>query len=446
MHSIASKSAIMLLSVKNIIIILLCINTNLVSNRLVSLIAIYRHGERTPYRVPKSVKMADDNQSSKPYLLSELGILTEVGQRQHHELGQHLRQRYNHLLPKHFNGSLLRIQSSDFDRTLISCLANTLAIFGNHSLPAIHTVPSKYDYLLSRDSLCPAFKKRLKTIWAKPENINKTHNFFTTKEFSNLKQKIPEINSRNFFGFADYLLLQAKKTTDYWLNKDYVLKSLIAKQVNTMFQVEVCDPVIKRLRIGLLLNEIVNNLKCVAIQSLDSERLNNNCSGPQYSEKFRCKPQKIFIYSAHDFTLGYLLSALGEPCNFTIPPFASTVLLEMYRNDTIWQGCDDIASSSLFDDKLSSFYIDIIYMRNSVNDHTNGQHRPLSVEGDRVTNFEDKYVQRHLSIHQLDELVKYTRIFDQVECFKVEQFYEQFIVYIFIDSQTLSCLSESKSR
>lgn len=88
--------------------------------------------------------------------------------RQYH-LGQYFRKRYDALLGKKYSPNKIYVQSSDFDRTLMSaqvCLAGLFPPSDDEiwnpdclwqPIPA-HTMPRKSDYLIAIETNCPKYK------------------------------------------------------------------------------------------------------------------------------------------------------------------------------------------------------------------------------------------------------------------------------------------------
>ncbi|XP_067883590.1 lysosomal acid phosphatase-like, partial [Heterodontus francisci] len=84
------------------------------------------------------------------------GQLTQVGMRQHYELGQYLRRRYKDFLNSSYDRHQIYVRSTDVDRTLMSAESDLAGLYPPHGhqifnpdvnwqpIP-VHTVPEKYD-------------------------------------------------------------------------------------------------------------------------------------------------------------------------------------------------------------------------------------------------------------------------------------------------------------
>lgn len=389
---------------------------------LVSLSVLYRHGERTPFRVPEHL-----GASRWRYGHLDLGMLTLNGQHQHALMGSYLRERYQQFLPEKFNSSLVRIQSSDFDRTLASALSNSIAMFGTTSLPTVHTIPSRYDHLLSRDSLCPAYHIRLATIWRSLPTIRILSEFFKSKSYIQLRNKVPDVSKTNFFSMVDFLMLESANNSQHWLNRQPNLKRTLLSQVNWMFHIEVCDRIIQQLRVGILTNEIASNMKCAALIMLKKLYFGTNTGRMQQQidqmlidRSCISKPHNTFIYSAHDFTVGYLLSALGAPCNFGIPSFASAVLVELHAPSSISTFNDSYGIQDVF----NMFSVDVIYLNNANN---KGGYTPVPL-----------YIQQNMTLCEFELLVAPIRRSNNKQCFESAKFHARLMegikitIYTFI--------------
>lgn len=85
-----------------------------------------------------------------------------------YKLGQYLRQRYGALLGEKYSPQKIYVQSSDFDRTLMSAQSCLAGLFPpspdemwdsdlNWQPIPVHTMPRKNDYLISIETNCPKY-------------------------------------------------------------------------------------------------------------------------------------------------------------------------------------------------------------------------------------------------------------------------------------------------
>ena len=92
----------------------------------------------------------------------------------------------------------------------------------------------------------------------------------------------------------------------------------------------------QRLRVGPLLNEIVENFKARVNNSMDARK-------------------KLFIYSAHDTTVASLLNTLdvfsGMP-----PPYTSAVILELHKNNITGNAFVKVSTFKYFFSTIHDFF------------------------------------------------------------------------------------------
>lgn len=100
----------------------------------------------------------------------------QIGKRQHFDLGQFFRRRYQNLLGNGgYSSSLVHVQSTDVDRTLMSAMSNLAGLFppaGPQVWDAdlmwqpipVHTMPDSMDYTLAGKRPCPKYDYALKKL------------------------------------------------------------------------------------------------------------------------------------------------------------------------------------------------------------------------------------------------------------------------------------------
>lgn len=100
-----------------------------------------------------------------------MGELSNEGKRQQFRLGQYLRRRYNELIGEKYSPEKVYIRSTDFDRTIMSALANLAGLYQptssevwNELIPTwqpipVHVAELKSDYTLyGPGKNCPKFE------------------------------------------------------------------------------------------------------------------------------------------------------------------------------------------------------------------------------------------------------------------------------------------------
>lgn len=101
--------------------------------------------------------------------------MTNEGKRQQHRLGQYLRRRYSKLIGDKYCADKVYIRSTDYDRTIMSALANLAGLYQPtdsevwsetistwQPIP-VHVVDTKSDYVVyGPGNTCPKFDAALK--------------------------------------------------------------------------------------------------------------------------------------------------------------------------------------------------------------------------------------------------------------------------------------------
>ena len=145
------------------------------ANSLKLQIAIFRHGDRTPYSTyPNDIYQRD---FWAPW--GGFSGLTQLGQNQEYQLGQWFRQCYGSSINSSYIEEDIYIRSTDYSRTLMSAEAFLAGLFppegyqkwGDHQLGElwqavpIHTIPKDEDYLLKAQIKCPPYDALVEEFW-----------------------------------------------------------------------------------------------------------------------------------------------------------------------------------------------------------------------------------------------------------------------------------------
>uniref|UniRef100_A0A8B9P1G0 acid phosphatase n=1 Tax=Apteryx owenii TaxID=8824 RepID=A0A8B9P1G0_APTOW len=267
---------------------------------------IFRHGDRTPV-----VNFPTDLHKESEWPQG-FGQLTKTGMQQLYELGQYIRQRYSNFLNSTYHRQEFYIQSTDYDRTIMSaqsCLSGlfppTSSQTWNPELPwqpiPVHIVPKSSDRRLHfplHD--CPRFD----------ELQNETQ---TSSEFQNRIQ--PYMDFLQTMAVNTGLELNNLKILDnfkLWNTKKYnFMEKLAELSLLSLFGLYKTEEK-SRLQGGVLVNTILKSIK----QAANSSR-----------------ERKMEVYSAHDTTVGALQIALNI-FNGKLPPYAACQFFELYQESS----------------------------------------------------------------------------------------------------------------
>ncbi|GAB1605774.1 lysosomal acid phosphatase-like [Argonauta hians] len=289
--------------------------------RLVNL--VYRHGDRSPmFSYPTNVHQED----SWP---QGFGWLSNIGKLQHYHLGQFLRQRYDGFLNETYLHTEISVHSSAVQRCLMSAYSNLAGLYPpqgqqiwdsdlNWQPIPVSMTPTSQDEVLQLSRPCPRYemlKQREMKSHAIKEEEKKNKHFY---EFLSRVTGGPKENISFVWEIADTLLCERihNFSAPAWLNDTVYqrLMDLTAESMTLLYG----TPEMARLMGGPLLKVMVANMQEKIQKTSTSER-------------------KLFMYSAHDKTVGAVSHAL-KLFNNVAPPYASTLILELHQNSTSSSG------------------------------------------------------------------------------------------------------------
>ncbi|EUB54900.1 Putative acid phosphatase [Echinococcus granulosus] len=321
----------------SVLLVIGCIEGQKGNESLLSVFLLARHGERYPCHslrhptYPKEfVKMRCQ--------------LTEIGAKQHFELGKFIRRRYSSFLKwEGFKRNYVHIRSTGTERTILSATYFGLGLNFNAEvelpiLPAVFSSPKRYDYLLKMSYPCPAFNKLFK----KALNSNLTRDFAegvrvlfedlkNLTEFSfesdSLHKYLPELWKLCESIYTWDNLERATKGESLPFSSD--LASACHRALSFRQQLRFSTPAQTFLRGGPLWRHVLLTLKRQTsfgergTPRFETEDI-DDMDIPITSES------RLFAYFAHDSTLTAFLSHLGV-FNNILPPYASAVIVELHR-------------------------------------------------------------------------------------------------------------------
>ncbi|XP_071832525.1 prostatic acid phosphatase-like isoform X2 [Apostichopus japonicus] len=284
---------------------------------------LFRHGDRTP-----ADAYPTDEYQEKDWPQG-FGQLTQVGMKQHYQLGKFLQQKYvedTELLDANYSRYEISIWSTDVDRTLMSAAVDLSGFFPpqghqvwDKDIPwqpiPVHTMPVAEDFYLSFSANCPTYTQ------LQEESLNDDDYVALSKKYAGFLKKLNtdsgfngSITINNIYKVSDPLKIEKLKnlTLPDWTKEDKFWETLDFLSTYAMGQ--MFDSTAKsRLRGGPLLGQMINNMR---------DFMNTSQTGHKL---------KFHMYSAHDVTVTSLLTAL-QIFNDLQPPYASAVGVELWKN------------------------------------------------------------------------------------------------------------------
>ncbi|RUR07803.1 histidine phosphatase family protein [Legionella sp. km772] len=292
------------------------------ANRLIFSLDVIRHGDRTSF---------EDLPNAKHSWQEGLGQLTAIGMKQEYELGLKLHQRYieNHaLLPKNYEAGAVYVQSTDFDRTIMSATSLLMGLYPlgtgpilSDSTPAlpsqfqpipIHTVPNTKDSVflvdLSSSETAELIEKYVFTRadWKEKSLQLEPH-----------YNRWSQLTGLNITSLWDVVMLGDTLTT--YLAHDIPFPEGLSKEEAYTIMKDgqwLFATFFKPTQIG---------------DAVGKQPLRKVIEYVQKAAEKTSKTKFVLI-SAHDSTLLAIMSALHKPLQST-PPYASNLNFSLYQND-----------------------------------------------------------------------------------------------------------------
>ncbi|GMR38966.1 hypothetical protein PMAYCL1PPCAC_09161 [Pristionchus mayeri] len=331
--------------------------------------AVWRHGDRSPERQLPGDGTDKFSEDDWKFGGGGYGELSPEGMAQQYMVGTKIAKRYMQqfqFLTKQYRANEIYIQSTDYNRTLISAYSNLAGMYAGTAVPdsdfpsgvqgwpkgwvpvPVHTVVNKYDYVGNPDAECKR-KSQVKQM------IINSDDFVAYKNDPTVKATLDWLSSHskssvtveNSYWFQDTMTCEQFHQTELGgANADattwypWYFDGKVADITNTIvgkaldFQDGLANPLgvkgidvsveMPKMRagetIGTIYGMIQGVLHCYKDPSSDECR------------KFY-KNRKYFAISAHDKTVAALLTLLG-PKKYVIPmgypDYAAAMLIELY--------------------------------------------------------------------------------------------------------------------
>ncbi|KAF6213075.1 hypothetical protein GE061_010789 [Apolygus lucorum] len=276
----------------------------------------FRHGIRTPLEIYPTDPHGDPAVWPLGY-----GELTKEGVRQHYVLGSWLGERYSDLLPpnRNYNRSVITVLSSQIDRCIMSAAANMAGMFplsrernwgGINWYPVpIHSIPTEFDNLIQLSRPCKKYIAEFLKFNTSEEYRQILDRFKDVLDFSELMSGLDKMEVHRFMHLYDTLYIESLYGLPLPLWTREIYPQAMAELVGIGSALPTWTDLLKRLKCGFLLKTLLEKMKW----KLNGTLLEN-----------------ISVYSGHDSTIACLLNSMGV-FDFDLPPFASSVLLELRR-------------------------------------------------------------------------------------------------------------------
>ncbi|XP_031636521.1 uncharacterized protein LOC116349294 [Contarinia nasturtii] len=306
------------------------VNCNVVNpteDELIFTQLIFRHGSRTILRTYENDPYKDAKHWPEGF-----GQLTNLGKQQMYELGKYFRRRYENLLGDgSYHPDKVFVLSSARDRTMNSASLVLSGLFPPQNnqiwnedllwqpIP-VNTIPNDEDYLLIAEGGCERHQKLLNEYQQTDEFkalIEKHRDLFEYLE-KHAGQPIRNIQQLKDLQNVLEVEKEMNKTLPEWTQSVLIPGGPFEKLAESWLVITSATTELKRLKSGFLLREIMDRFKSKTLSTLSPDR-------------------SFWLYSAHDVTITGILNSLGVFHNVHIPPYASSLLCELYKsNDSFY--------------------------------------------------------------------------------------------------------------
>lgn len=297
-------------------------NDVLKGTKLIMFSSVFRHGNRTPEASEIAV-FPNSAYDQSIYFPSGLGQLTNGGRARAYASGQYLRRRYNGLLSPLYLVDQIRMRTTDYDRTKMTGMLVYAGLYPPQKLqrwnPALDWQPIPFDTPPSADdsfmafNSCPQYQA---LFTAQNSNPNVVEVF---NSYSDVITKLSAYSGQEITGllqvFSLYQVLLAQAGVGRTI-PDWAVRLLPKiREINDIgFSLLFYgSEELITLSGGPLLNEMLTNMEAAAESGTPTRR--------------------AYLYSAHDLTVGGVMSAAGIYDKHE-PAYSSMFTLELRKKDS----------------------------------------------------------------------------------------------------------------
>ncbi|CAI4231241.1 unnamed protein product [Auanema sp. JU1783] len=286
------------------------------ADTLVFFQTVWRHGDRTP-----AVSLPFDNIDGWK---EGLGEMTKIGLIQQYHLGKWMRMRYAEWLPEKYHRDEVYVRSSDYNRTIMSALANMAGFYPAaddamieptvrwQPIP-IHSKPQNIDKELNEVMLCPVADQATRDISKMKEMKDLEEKYKDLLHYLREHMNGTALPVEDVWKVYDVLTCQLQHNdTNPWPNwVNQTIYNQVVELYNKQSRYTFSTDVLRRLRGGPLLKEILDRF----VEKTDGVFGKN---------------MRLYAYSAHDTSIYAVLSALNIFPE-TFPLYATVLLFELHK-------------------------------------------------------------------------------------------------------------------
>ncbi|CAH0548761.1 unnamed protein product [Brassicogethes aeneus] len=319
-------------------------------DKLIAVALMFRHGDRTIITT-----YPNDPYKDLKYWPEGFGQLTNDGKKRHYHLGKWIRKRYSAFLDTHYKPKEIYVKSTDVDRALMSAESNLAGLYKPRGRDVwkndldwqpipIHGVPQSLDNIISMKKKCPKYEKMYDDFMVGPEMNAVKKKYQKYFDIANENSGMEFENVKQFEKIHGVLNIELSKGYDIPKWTKAIFPIYTEKLSGIAYSTGSYNQNLARLKDGPFFYFLTSHFNRI---------LNQNCT--ENKEGPSC--QKLLMLSAHDKTVGNILTALGV-YDLLPPPFCATVIFEL-RNpqqpyvNILYKKDDDLKKLKLKDCKYN---------------------------------------------------------------------------------------------